>query len=493
LNRTAKLRVLVSSTSEDLRDYRAVARNVILDLDWHPRMMEHFGASSQVTVEACRREVEECELVLLFVSFRRGWVPSAAEGGNGKDSITALELAHARSLKKPVLAMLTSETWPGNLWEDDGDARSWVKQFRAGLNLPAEFFDHEPVTSGENERQLPGFRAKVRQLLVGHQERLLRERPAEGKSTTGLEYFRSACDDLYEGRSIPFISSGIYGTGPLSPRALAQDLLTDAVAEGLVTDAELDGQSLATCAEYCERLSGSREAFLQKFNKIVRQQEAQATPLPVYTLLASIPQPPLIVCATFDRLLDQTFAAAGRTYVTISHVLRSADGRHDGEVLVLRPGTAPEFCLADKVSVADTDAVVYRPFGAPSLHEKVDPKFKLDTVVVTESDHVAFLRRLENQSTGIPEQLRVALGRRPLLFLGYALDVWQYRLMMQVFQPAGPRETVSVPRAVRVVGGAMEEIVWKRLSADVIRLDPNEFATRAAERARHADGDTPHA
>ena len=476
--------MLVSSTSEDLRDYRAVARNVILDLDWHPRMMEHFGASPLVTVDACRKEVEDCELVLLFVSFRRGWVPSPAEGGNGKDSITAIELAHAHLHKKPVLAMVTSDSWPGNLWEDDGDARAWVKLFRAGLNLPAVFFDHEPVISGESERQLPGFRAKVKELLVAHQERLLKERPADGKSTTGLEYFDSACDDLYDGTSIPFISAGIYGTGPLSSRALAQDL---------VSDAELEGQSLATCAEYRERLSGSRKAFLRNFSRIVRKQETLAAPIPVYTLLAAIPQPALIVCATFDRLLDQVLAKAGRSYVTISHVLRSAGGGHDGEVLVLRPQTEPEICLADKVHVADTEAIVYRPFGAPFLHELVDPKLDLDTVVVTESDHVTFLSRLENQSTRIPTRLSVPLSRRPLLFLGYALDVWQYRLMMQVFQPAGSRTTASVPRAVRVVGGAMEEIAWKRLSADVIRLDPNEFATRAAERAGHADGDKPNA
>jgi hypothetical protein len=159
---------------------------------------------------------------------------------------------------------------------------------------------------------------------------------------------------------------------------------------------------------------------------------------------------------------------------------------------VLRPQAEPEICLADKVNVGETEAIVYRPFGAPFLHELVDPALELDTVVVTESDHVTFLSRLENQSTRIPTRLSVPLGRRPLLFLGYALDVWQYRLMMQVFQPAGPR-TGSVPRAVRVVGGVMEEIAWKRLSADVIRLDPNEFATRATERARHADGDTTHA
>src|SRR4051812_9437332 len=90
---TSNLKVFVSSTSEDLRDYRAAARNVVLDLGWQPQMMEHFGASALPTVDVCLEQLEECDLVLLFVAFRRGWVPNQAQGGDDKSSITSLELA----------------------------------------------------------------------------------------------------------------------------------------------------------------------------------------------------------------------------------------------------------------------------------------------------------------------------------------------------------------------------------------------------------------
>ncbi len=103
------LRVFVSSTSKDLHEYRAVARNVILDVKWLPQMMEHIGTRPEATVEAMRAEIKGCSLVLLIVGFRRGWVPEADKGGNGVDSITALELAYARENKIPVLAMMASE------------------------------------------------------------------------------------------------------------------------------------------------------------------------------------------------------------------------------------------------------------------------------------------------------------------------------------------------------------------------------------------------
>ena len=468
----AALNVFVSSTSQDLREYRAVARNVILDLGWHPRMMEHFGASPSPTVDACLQEVEQCDVVLLLVSFRRGWVPRGDQAGNGTDSITALELARARQRRIPVLAMLTSETWPGNLWEDDSDSRAWVKRFRAELNLPAVFFDSEVVSAGESER-LPAFRSKVREVLVAYQARRLQTLASRREEPSHVDYFESACDGLFSGTDVPFISLGIYGTGPLSSQGLVK-----AFENGAEPD-----ESLATASEYWERVHGSREAFLRHFSKVVREQEQQVATAAVLELLARIPRLPLIVCATFDRLLDQHLSRAGNPPVVISHILRSAESRHDGKILVLRPGAEPEICLADKVNVEPGEAVVYRPLGAPFLHELVDPDLELDTVVVTETDHLTFLRRLENQHTQIPGRLSRLFKRCPLLFLGYALDVWQYRLVMQVFQSVGPRSAQCVTRAVRVAGTPMEEIAWKRLNADVIPMEPNEFAARAAQRA----------
>jgi hypothetical protein len=91
-----QLRVFVSSTSEDLQAYRAAARLAILDVGWMPTMMEHFGPVAQPTVKACRDAIANSDLVLLIVAHRRGWVAREDQDGNGKDSITALEMQHAK-------------------------------------------------------------------------------------------------------------------------------------------------------------------------------------------------------------------------------------------------------------------------------------------------------------------------------------------------------------------------------------------------------------
>lgn len=107
-----KLSVFASSTSGDLKSYRAVARLVLLEMVCMPVMMDHFGALATPTLSACYEKLQEADLMLLLVAFRREWVPTTEEGGNGIDSITACELAFARSKNIPVRAMASS-TWLG--------------------------------------------------------------------------------------------------------------------------------------------------------------------------------------------------------------------------------------------------------------------------------------------------------------------------------------------------------------------------------------------
>jgi len=464
--------VFVSSTSLDLEDYRAVARNVLLDLHWRPEMMEHFDAMTERTADACRAAVERSDLVLLIVAWRQGWVPAVEQGGNGQDSITALELAHARSRNIPVLIFMASKSWPGDQWEDEQVRREWVKNFRATVNQPAAFFDYEPPTTREAER-LPGFRAILKQNLLTFKERILRSE----QDAPALEFFRSARDGLLGDTIIPVLGCGIYGDGPLSSQALAKAMLQR-------TDDDAGAQSreqmpLATAAECRERFDGSRDDFLRRFRRILEQQSAEAALSPLLDLLAAIDSLTLIVSATSDRLLEQRLAQSGRKYVIVSHVIRSYEGREDGKVLILRPGRPAEFCPANLLSFTPDELVVYKPQGSPYLHDDLDPDLEIDTVVVTETDLATFLPRLNSDETGVPDPLRTRFRRSPLLFLGYTMEAWHYRLMMMIFQSAGRQGRKASTLAVRTPDAEVEELAWKRLNADLIRMDPNQFARSA--------------
>lgn len=461
----APLRVFVSSTSKDLHEYRAVARNVILEMDWMPKMMEYFGAIPMPTVDACRATLKQCDLVLLLVGFQRGWVPKPEEGGDGTSSITALELEFARAEGIPVLAMLASETWPQNLCERDAQAREWVERFRAGLSLPAEFFDYEQPTTDE-ARRLESFRSKVRAVLVAHRERIAQHRSAD---LGELDYFDGACALATSGDCIPFIGPGVYRDA----------LSTPAIVRELWADAPVEQACLATAAEYAERMLPTREAFLKKFERILAEQSRRAPPPPTLELVARLHlrSPPLLVSATYDMVLEDRLAKAGKC-VVVSHILRSWKGEHDGRLLVFAQEREPEYCLSDELDVGNADFIVYKPLGSPLLHERTDPDLEIDTVVATEQDHLAFLERLENQHTKVPSAFHRPFQRRAVLFLGLPLDVWHYRLVLQVFKSVELGSGRARSLAVREPASAMEKLAWDNLRANTIRMDPNAFSSR---------------
>jgi Domain of unknown function (DUF4062)/SIR2-like domain len=460
-----KLRVFVSSTSEDLRDYRAVARLVILDMGWHPEMMEHFGATSNPTVQACYEKLKECDLLLLIVAFRRGWVPTVERGGNGQDSMTALELAYARERGIPILAVLASETWPGNRWEDDAAARDWIRRFRGEINLPAVFFDHEVPTAAEST-SLPLFRALLRSTLVGHQERLLREESPTDRADS-LGQLESARATLRSGRCVPFIGHGVYGDGPLSTKAIIQAL------------GDVHEPSLATVAEYRERFLRGRENLVTRLEEIIVEQAEQAAVPPAYELLTTM-RPPLIVSATCDLMLEQLLEERSKQKVWIvCHVIHSLGGGDSGKVIVFQgvDDNSPKLSLADKVTLLSTNEnyIIYKPLGSPLLNRRLDPDLGIDTVVVTEGDHLSLLSRLEHQSTGLPTALCRFLQRFPLVFLGYALDVWHYRLVLSVLQSIGRRGQPPIGLAVRRPTSDVEGSAWSRLGVELLAMDLESF------------------
>lgn len=473
----APLKVFVSSTSKDLSGYRAVATDVILDMRWTPVGMEHFGAQPWPTVEACQKELQECDLVLLLVAFQRGTVPTKEQGGDGTSSYTALELKFARERRIPVLAMRASEMWPQNLCEEDAEAREWVKQFRSMLG-PAPAFEYEDPIKDES-RRLPGFRTKLREVLVDHRDRLPAATPDQAGEQELFEGARSVVDC---GDCIPFIGPGVYD-GALSQAALVRELWPGAPAEQACT---------ATAAQYAaDRTMPTRPAFLTRFERILVEQTRRAVRPATYDLAASLRlrRPPLLVSVAYDLLLEERLKEAGRC-VIVSHVLRSKDCENDGKLVVLAPDSEPALCLADKLEVGNADFVVYKPLGSPLLHARLDPALEIDTVVVTETDHLTFLGRLENQHTKVPSAFHRPFQTRAVLFLGLPLDVWQYRLVLQVFKAAElGRKARSL--TVREPSSEMEKVAWESLPASALRMDPNAFAARVLSSLAPVPGAAP--
>ena len=106
------LRIFISSTAVDLRDYRDKVRDAVLRLENVPIGMETFSAQSGQPVSECMRMAAEADAVICVVAHRYGYVPPPELGGDGERSITWLEVDAAKRAGKPVFAFLVDPKAP---------------------------------------------------------------------------------------------------------------------------------------------------------------------------------------------------------------------------------------------------------------------------------------------------------------------------------------------------------------------------------------------
>lgn len=461
------LSVFVSSTTKDLTDHRAVARQVVSESGWSVVMMEDFGASTERTVKEITDRIKDADLVLVLVAFRKGSVPSVDQGGDGLASYTAIELQTARDLGKDVLIFMATDNWPGKDWESNEADRDWVSRFRAGLNQPAGFF------SPEEDPRLPRFRNLLREALVTYKGR----RQEKDERPDG-ELVRSARQWISDGSAVLFFGSAVHGSGTLSRRCL-----TAALRKML----DVCDDCFVSAAEHLQ-YRGTRDGFLDWFAGAIRDGTRTAEMPAIYRavarqtarLLESTDRrhPLLFVSANWDGLLETALRNEGIEPTIICHVVRSELGDQSPSTLVFRPNETPEISWSDELDLRRDRCIVYRLLGGPSLNRdpRMDELLEADTVVATEADHLELLVSLHSPRTGVPTALVRVLQKSPLLFLGYPLDSWDYRLVAHLVFSSRLHRPVNRPIvAVRKPASPFEEACWLNLGAHLLRMDANRL------------------
>ncbi|HEU0203409.1 MAG TPA: DUF4062 domain-containing protein [Burkholderiaceae bacterium] len=123
------MRIFVSSSFQDLQDYRIAAIGVLRQLGHEVVAMEDFVAASEVPLKQMLDKVERCDLYVGLFAWRYGFVPKkGAEQDDSSDpkvpgamygttSITHYEYLHAKAKSIDRLAFLLDERvpWPPHL------------------------------------------------------------------------------------------------------------------------------------------------------------------------------------------------------------------------------------------------------------------------------------------------------------------------------------------------------------------------------------------
>lgn len=196
------MRVFISSTAADFAQHRQVAERAVLKMGWTPvLLMEHEAVVGGPTVRSCQELVWTCDFFVLIVGFRCGWIPSAAQGGSGVDSITAIELGawngkmRARGGWPPLIMFATG----GEAQIGQGEtpiaaaAQTIFRERLRGTHI-VHAFTAVPQGHPDAERCLEGFRTSlltqfsaVRTAIAAHQQRVAEERTRQAEATLANE------------------------------------------------------------------------------------------------------------------------------------------------------------------------------------------------------------------------------------------------------------------------------------------------------------------
>lgn len=121
-------KIFVSSTYEDMIQYRIKAMEALRQLQQTPIAMEDFEANNESSIEVCRNKIEQSDIFLLIVGFKYG---SILEEGK---SFVELEYEHAIRLRKPILAFIVSDNAEVRVsLVDKGDSAERLDAFKKKL------------------------------------------------------------------------------------------------------------------------------------------------------------------------------------------------------------------------------------------------------------------------------------------------------------------------------------------------------------------------
>ena len=125
------MRVFISSTYQDLTEYRKKTAEAIERLGQRGVRMEVFGARPENATYVCRSEIGESDIFVGIYAHRYGFIPEGFQ-----QSITEMEYHFARGRHMPTFCFFVDEDFPWLPAFVEGDlGRSKLQAFKAQIGL----------------------------------------------------------------------------------------------------------------------------------------------------------------------------------------------------------------------------------------------------------------------------------------------------------------------------------------------------------------------
>jgi len=119
------MKIFVSSTYLDLKEYRGKVRAAILRLEQEYSGMEYFGSQPEEPKTVSKDKIKQSDILIGVYAHRYGVIPDGDE-----ESITEQEYHYAASLDKPCFCYIIDKNHP---WKpefiDEGEKKKKLHEF----------------------------------------------------------------------------------------------------------------------------------------------------------------------------------------------------------------------------------------------------------------------------------------------------------------------------------------------------------------------------
>lgn len=526
-----EMKVFLSSTYEDLKEHRRHVIKAVRDAGLNIDPMEHWPADPREPTEFSQDRVIGCDLLVILVGLRRGFIPS----GETK-SVTQLEYDTAIGKGIDVLAFVLDEDAP---WqrkfdelEKDPELKSWRTLIRNQHGAP--LFGREPnsidissalfrwrdererkrrvkervasyfgrlwlymtalPTTSENEVSTFGeAHMKLFRRINARLESMRRDSTIDEdfieildqfldgkKSVLDLEKWWSQASSyskipydkirsrLNRGDIVFFLGADTAFMLSCSPKAHG-DLIA-MLAEKARYDS-FEG-SLSKISEYYElKPECGRQSLLSDLGEIYSEIKQESKVPQFYERLADVGRPLILISTAQDNLLEEAFT--DKKFVSVSPFANAQSLQQIGCLRVFYSDKPEVSCTREELSsldpLGDNYSVIYRLCG-PLLTR--DSREQLDALPISENDYITAARFLDRI---LPDYLVEALRRRVICFLGYSPQHWEDRLLVrELLAGRGGKEPPDV--AVTESRDQFELAFWQRYEVVRYQVALNEFA-----------------
>jgi hypothetical protein len=296
---------------------------------------------------------------------------------------------------------------------------------------------------------------------------------------------------------VPFLGAGASaaavssGHAMPSGRQFATLLADQATYPGAVSD------PLSKIAQYTEEVAADRGYLLTTISSLFNTQIDASYRSSVTDFFGSIRPnyvPDLIVTTNYDLLVERFLEQKGLPYLAICHIMKGS--KFAGRLLCYRSLSSQlgpdsihtvkqvESLIAEfnqpplpgaTSPILEKPVLVYKMHGTAWMMAGSNQTF--DSIVLTENDYVDFFA--QDVLSRIPAPILESLRTRRFLFLGYALEDWNFRVLLKRLQSIQRRIANSPNRnwAFLLNADAVETTFWEHRGVNLYE-EPLEQALK---------------